>query len=290
MEKLIVSIILIPFIVLIFIFGTTYFNHVQIQNEINEINYNTVEVVTSLGIFPENLYFSLLDQINRFSRGTVDGSDNRYSVTIKLEKIIKDDVYDTYFLTSDQVYRYQDEFGVQSIKEINTALAVAGKDQLPILNQKLSIGDRIYIFLEDRTPTIFGNLANFHTSFIQSGEFRDIRVSSEKSSVVAKDTENLVSGYEVVAAIVHHINNPDPSLAIAVQTTMADTLRYYGYNTHPALQQVGAPTRVHYGVQADEKGEISSTGGGKHFIYGPGTFMVTEFWEEDYRIIQYIQQ
>lgn len=268
--------------------GFSHHNHITIQSEINQINYNTVEAVTSLGAFPESLYFSLLDEINRYSRGTVGDSDTRYQVTIKLDKNIKDDVYDTYFLTSDQIYMLQDELGLRSIRDINTALLYENKRPLPILNEKLNVGDRISIYLEDRTPTIFGNLSNFQFGFTEPKEAQDIRIISEKSSVIANDTKTTVTGYEVVVAIAEDI---DEYTAIVVQTKLSGAPRYYGYASHPALQTIGASTRLTYGNTPDEQGQINTaTGGGKHFIYGPGTFTVTETWKGVYRTIQYTQE
>lgn len=292
-QALIVGILIVGFLS---IFSFSSFNHTQTKSYIDEINYNTVDIATSLGILNENLYDYLLSEANKHSRGTATYdskedriTDTRYVMQIKLDKQIKPGVYDTFTVSSDYIEKMRYKYGIENISDLNSFLKSNGEKEISIIGLPLGIGDKITIYLEDRTNSLFGQLLNMAFLNYSPDDYIDNRIKSVKSGVVANNPDNVTIGYDVISNINKYSN--DPLVAISVQTKLSNTPRYYGNSSHPALVNANASTRLTYGNSSDEKGDINiSNNQGRYFIFGNGMFKTNESWQGNYRLIEYIQQ
>lgn len=180
----IVSIAMFTFVALTMSF---FFIHTSIATRVNELNYNAVELASTSGELSSETFEYLMHEVNKYSAGD---ENNQYFARVKLEKRIVPGVYDTFFETS----------------ETNPS---------KILNTPLDVGDRISIYLEDRTPTIFGRLINSAFLGYAPSKLKDIRISSLRSAVIVNRKSNAVKGYDIIADIkTRNYSNPNAKIQV----------------------------------------------------------------------------
>lgn len=231
----IVSIAMFTFVALTMSF---FFIHTSIATRVNELNYNAVELASTSGELSSETFEYLMHEVNKYSAGD---ENNQYFARVKLEKRIVPGVYDTFFETS-------------------------GTNPSKILNTPLDVGDRISIYLEDRTPTIFGRLINSAFLGYAPDKLKDIRISSLRSAVIVNRKSNAVKGYDVIADInKRDYSNPVSRIHVITKLSAPNGTNYTSNN-----YSVSDPTRPEY-------------------IFPAGEFLKEEDME-DRLIIKYIQQ
>lgn len=249
--KLVGTILIIIFLTYILLFSSFYFLHQTIVTNVNDINYNVAEVVATSGEFSQDTYDYLKESLYRYGR---------YDITLKLEKYIKDGIYDTYF------------------------------DKTEILDKKLKIGDRLTIFVEDQDQDLFGKLVNATFLGYKNDKIIDTRTKSLKSVVIANSAKDIVKGYDIIAEINNYSVSGDftaAGKAVWVITKMNSAGRIYGIVGHPDV----AATNITYGDSSDEKGNT-----GPNYIFDNGDFSKeVEYYGTGpnagmIRLIKYIQQ
>ncbi len=124
-----------------------YFMHLTIKENINQLNYNVVEAVSTGGVLTADMYDYLKENINKFGD---------YTIKLKFEKKVKAGVYNTYF------------------------------DKADIVDADLRLGDRITIYVEDKNTTLFGKLINSTILIFKPDKYRDIKIRSSKTGMVSK--------------------------------------------------------------------------------------------------------
>jgi len=142
--RIISTVISIMMVVYIICLGFFFFQHQSIQENVEQLNYNAAELVSTSGVLDSNTYRRLIDSISIYGD---------FSVQLKYEKQIKPGVYDTYFDTAD------------------------------ILDKTLSKGDRLTIYIEGKDTTIFGRLISVPFIGYLSKHKADIRIRSVKSCI-----------------------------------------------------------------------------------------------------------
>lgn len=160
--KIMGAVITLFFISFMTILSISYFQHQNLREVVNDINYYTADTVSTSGILTTSLFTHMQESIDKF------GS---FRIQLKLEKQIKPGIYDTYYNNAD------------------------------ILDHHLQVGDRLTIYLEDRNRTLFGRLIGASVLLFNPDRQADFKIQSVKTAVVSKDTRNLVKGYDVFAQI-----------------------------------------------------------------------------------------
>ncbi len=160
--KVIFTIISLLMATIILLHVYSFFIHISIKSNINQINYHTVSDIADSGIFTNTLYNELQEKINK---------SGNYTISLRLDKLVKSGIYDTYF------------------------------DKDEILDRRLRKGDRITIYLEDKDLTWFGRLVNMSFLSYSPKVFIDNRIRSSKSTPIAVDAQDIVKGYDVIADI-----------------------------------------------------------------------------------------
>lgn len=140
----------------------SFFIHISIKNDVNQINFYTVYDISDSGIFSTETYNDLKKTLSRYGD---------YNISLRLDKQIKPGVHDTYF------------------------------DKNEILDKKLKRGDKITILLEDREFTWFGRLVNMSFLSYSPKMKIDNRIRSTKSAIITKSAKDIVKGYDVIADI-----------------------------------------------------------------------------------------
>lgn len=206
--KTIAGLVSIIFIMLFMLLVATYFMHLNVKESVNMLNYHTVESISTNGIFSKRAYDSLNESLSRLGN---------YKIKIKLEKLIKDGVYDVYF------------------------------DNETIIDLRLRRGDKITVYLEDRDLTLFGRLLNSSMYSESVTRKLDIRISSMMTGLITKSYKDLVKGYDAIHSIWE--NASDESVAIFVVTKMNSSGKYYGSHTHEYI----FASNLYYGDSEDER-------------------------------------
>ncbi|MDP4181580.1 MAG: hypothetical protein Q8942_10845 [Bacillota bacterium] len=227
--------------------------HQSVSINVNSVNYNVCETLSTSGVFTPQLFEYLSDSLSKYGN---------YLIKIKLEKQLKAGVYDTYFFSSEDLK-----------KEISHSNTKQGYYEL--LNRKLSIGDKVTIYVEDNDLTLFGRLIN--ATFLGSNTNRaiDTRIKSLKSCVISNEPKDLVKGYDVIA----DIKNRQEPLVINVSTKLDSDIYVYDKN-NPI-----------YGDSSNEK--ISGGIPGSDYILETGEFLREFSYENDgstIKEITYTQQ
>jgi hypothetical protein len=119
------------FLTYMVLLSSFYFMHQSIAINVNSINYNVCESISTLGKVTPQLFTYLSDSLSKYGN---------YKIKIKLERQLKAGVYDTYFFDGDDIR-----------KEIGSNNGVQGS--MNLINSKLSIGDRVTIYVEDSDLT-----------------------------------------------------------------------------------------------------------------------------------------
>jgi hypothetical protein len=215
--------------------------HQSVSINVNSINYNVCESLSTSGILTPQLFTYLSDSLARYGN---------FQIKIKLERQLKAGVYDTYFFDGDDIRR-----------EIGSISGVKG--QMNIVGSKLYIGDRVSIYVEDNDLTLFGRLINATFFGSNSGKKVDTRIKSLKSCIISNDPKDLVKGYDVIAEIKER-SNP---LVIGVSTKLGSGI--YSYDN-------GNPI---YGDSENER--MSSGIPGSDYILETGEFLRAFSYEND---------
>ncbi len=234
-----ITLLLTTYLILLVVF---YFLHENIKENVNQINYSVAETVSTSGLLSKDLYDFLYDRVNKFGN---------YTIKLKLEKQIKQGVYDIYFDKNDIVDKY------------------------------LSIGDRLTIYLEDKNPTIFGRLINSTFLAYSPDKQSDLRIKSMKTAIIAKNAKNIVKGYNVISDISDKSLND--SIAIKVVTKLNADGKYYGSNSHAYVDT----TNLYYG---DSDDEVGNTGINYIFDNGNFEKEIEYYPSGMEKLISYIQQ
>lgn len=240
--KIMGAVITLFFISFMTILSISYFQHQNLREVVNDINYYTVDTVSTSGILTTSLFANMQESIDKF------GS---FGITLKLEKEIKPGVYDTFY------------------------------DNTDILDHHLQVGDRLTIYLEDRSSTLFGRLIGASILLFNPNHQTDFKIQSVKTAVVSKDTTNLVKGYDVIAQIQKIQSNS--TIAVFVATKLNSAGKYYGVAGHPDVP-VANPL---YGDTPDETGNT-----GINYIFDNGDFLrETQYYSDgSIRLLRFIQQ
>lgn len=191
-----------------------YFLHMSIKENVNDINYSVSESIATSGVFSQNLFDYLKENISRYGD---------YFIKIKLDLQIKPGIFNTYFVDNEDTEK-------------------------KIIDKRLRVGDRVTVYLEDRRPSLFGRLINAAFMGHKPDKLIDTEVKSIKSIVVSKSAKNLVKGYEVITAIKTKCINPD--IAVFVATKLNPSGKFYGVEAH---QDVTSENII-YGDEPDEVG------------------------------------
>lgn len=154
----VIAIICFSYLMCLMIF---FFMHQSIQEEVNQLNFQACEVVSTSG------------QLSARTLKYVEQSLQRYGsfqILLKLEKQLKPGVYDTFY------------------------------DRKDIVDRPLRTGDRITLYCKDNRPTLFGRLLQVTLlGFQPRGDVPHI--ASLKTAVVAKNAGNLIWGHMVAAKL-----------------------------------------------------------------------------------------
>jgi hypothetical protein len=233
-----------------------FFLHEDIKETVNDINYSAAEAISTTGILNDIEYRCLKDSLSKFGD---------YKITLKVEKQLKQGVYDTYYDTDT---------------EIDSAFKTSDYTKVDILNKHLQLGDRLTILLEDRNPTVFGRLINSSVFVWKPEKTIDINIRSLKTATIGSRNKNLRSGYDVAVEIKKAA--ADISMAVYVVTKLNKAGKYYGSDTHDYVDI----TNLYYGDEADERS------GGVNNILENGSFLSeVEFYSSGkVKLIKYIQQ
>lgn len=250
---------LISFIVMTYIILFTFliYQHENIRVAVNDINYSVSEAVSTSGVFDEVSYVYLRDSINKF------GS---YRIMLKLDRYIKQGIYDTYY---------------ESSTEINQAVQTRVFNGVEVLNQPLQIGDRLTIFVEDTSLTMFARFIKSTIFFWKGAADGDFRIKSVKTAVVSRRNYRLEKGYDVISEIRKYQGNP--TVAVLVITKMNRNGKYYGTGPNSYITS----SNPFYGDDSDEVGQT-----GINYIFDNGNFIKEAECSPSGEIsfIKYIQQ
>lgn len=154
----------------------SYHSHMEIQRAVNDKVTNLVESVSTKGMLVENLYDETEEYLQRLSLG---GAGQRYVIQLKLEKQIGPNLFDVFFESSVD--------------------RDAGNHRMgQVVGRPLDVGDRVTVYVEDRSPTLFGKLIALpYMNFTMSMSEKHVRAS--KTAIVAKRFPDTVKGYDVIA-------------------------------------------------------------------------------------------
>ncbi len=232
----IVNIIFLSFMVLLVSF---YFLHEAVKENINTINFRTLDAISISGTFTEELYNTLKREVYRYSAGAP------YLLTVVYEKKIDTGIYETYYIRDGINGNNLAYFGDYDPTAAADGIALAERMRIvdpgiypdpmsssvpagtmvnigintisqtpPYVNYGLIStsssgkpwtfpmykGDKISIILEGQEQTLYGKLIN--APFIgMNKNFIDVRIVSRRSTIVGRDAKNLVTGYEVIREI-----------------------------------------------------------------------------------------
>ncbi|MTI48727.1 MAG: hypothetical protein FH761_12850 [Firmicutes bacterium] len=176
--KMIFTIIglLIATIILLHVYS--FFIHISIKNDINQINFYTIYDISDSGIFKSSTYDGLKEKINKHGD---------YKIALRLDKQVKPGIYDTYF------------------------------NKAEILDKYLRKGDKITIYLEDKKLTWFGRLVNLSFLSKSPKNAIDNRIRSVKSAVITKNAKDIVKGYDVIADISNKRSNSSIAILVSTK-------------------------------------------------------------------------
>ncbi|WP_113675849.1 hypothetical protein [Vallitalea guaymasensis] len=204
--KKIGSILFILFAVwslLVFIFLVS---HNSIQLWIGNLNYRICEVVSTSGCLTEHTYDYLDNQISKFGN---------FRITVKLEKEIKPDVYDTFF------------------------------DKTEIIGKKMCTGDILTIVIEQLDADVFSKILNAPIlPFTSNEHVIDVRYRSKKVAFISHEAKNIVKGYDVISDIQNNIT--DPSVKIFVATKLNSTGKSYNNEAYGDSQDETSQTGINH--------------------------------------------
>ncbi|MCQ2748602.1 MAG: hypothetical protein MJ246_00885 [Clostridia bacterium] len=219
--KMLNTIINIMFITYLLLLVSFYFLHEGIKSNINNINYSTVDVACTTGVFSIETYNNLKEKVIMYG-----GNKVNYVMTIKYERKVSPGVYDTYFIkdvinTENASYPDIDELEpgttikVRDKVDPNKIITDTGNKQVYPLQK----GDIITIYLEDQNQTLYGKLITMPFMGLL-GDYTDFRIKSLKSSMVGRNASALYTGQEVK----QDINDASRTYNILIKTEASTNL------------------------------------------------------------------
>jgi len=256
--------LIIIFLTYMVLLSTFYFMHQSVFMNVNTLNYNVCESLSTSGVFTPQLYEYLTDTLSKYGD---------YLIKIKLEKQLKSGVYDTYFYNDSDIK-----------KEIKPS-GPPDPGYYYLINRKLGIGDRVTVYVEDRDVTLFGRLIN--ASFMgNSSRIVNTRIKSLKSCIIANEARDFVKGYDVIAEINNNRQRSilDGEISITVQTKMG-TSKYSNEMTAGIMNNL-------YGDSSNEQINSATGTPGPHYISVDSEFLQKYVYKNDGNVgeIIYIQQ
>jgi hypothetical protein len=240
----VVKVFVIAYIYMIMI---TFFSYQRVQAEVDNLVYDTAESVSTTGVLSSNMYDGLSDTINRYSIGPVG---QRYFIQLKLEKQLQPNTFDVFYESSED----RQKSGAKSGK---------------IVGRPLDVGDRITVYVEDRTSTLLGKLLQMPLVSVMGDE---VRVRSAQTAIVAKRLTDAVKGYDVVADL--NTNSFTQDNKIVVITKVDTSGREY---TQPS----SLPSFKTYNIK-----DVSDP----DYIFPSGEFLKNEDIINGEKVVTYVQQ
>jgi hypothetical protein len=159
----VITIFILTVLVALIIF---YFTQMSIKEEVNDINYSTAENISTTGKFTGSLFVFLRDSLSRYQADCI--------ITVKLEKrpdpVNSPDLYETFFENSSTLNAY--------VKDNSSGSS--------ILDKPLNVGDRVTIYIESQSPTLFGKLINAVFLGHAPTQMIDTNIKSLKSGIISK--------------------------------------------------------------------------------------------------------
>ncbi len=219
--KIISNIIFILTICCLMIAITLFFESKTVYENVNEINYNVAEVVSTTGILTSNIYDELLHNINKYGD---------FYILLKYQKHISPGVYDTYYDKNDIIDCYM---------EVEDKLSIC------LINRESSLFNR---FMASAMPFWKPETPQYETEGI---------VYSYKTAYIANSKKDLVKGYDVIVDIKNKASDGEfttSGIAILVKTKLNSLGKYYGQAGHPDI----TTTNVLYGDTVDELGNTGA--------------------------------
>lgn len=227
--KLLNTIINILFITYLLLLISFYFLHEGIKENVNNINYSTVDTVSTQGVFNVDIYNNLKEKIYAYA-----GEDCNYELTIKYQQKKSAGVFETSFVkdvinaqnltfpirgmgynsdgTAVDEHETEAEY-IERCKSIDPKGIITTNDRHP---KPMYKGDQITIYLEDQNQTLYGKLIT--TPFMgMLDNYVDFRIKSLKTSMIGRDANKLVNGYEVI----NDINDPTRPYKVCLITEMS---------------------------------------------------------------------
>ncbi|MCQ2977292.1 MAG: hypothetical protein MJ232_04680 [archaeon] len=282
--KLLNTIINIIFITYLLLLVSFYFLHEGIKENINNINYTTVDTVSTTGVFNVDVYNNLKEKVFAYA-----GADCNYTLTIKYQKKKAPGVFETSFLKdtitagnltypikgvapatlkdTSEINAIEHETDAEyraRCKKIDPSEIITINNRAPHPMYK---GDIITIYLEDNNQTLYGKLIT--TPFMgMLDNYVDFRIKSLKISMIGRDANKLVNGYEVI----DDINDPNRQYTIYLVSEMSTQANMGG--------KTFTPTQRYSDSDADSQG--ITTGGtstvGTYHIFS--TVNYYRVWED----------
>lgn len=264
--KMLNTIINIMFITYLLLLVSFYFLHEGIKSNINNINYSTVDVACTTGVFSIETYNNLKEKVILYG-----GNKVNYVMTVKYERKVSPGVYDTYFIkdtinTENASYPSltdTDDSGNKLRQKVDPNKIItdtANKQVYPL--QK---GDIITIYLEDQNQTLYGKLITMPFMGLL-GDYTDFRIKSLKSSMVGRNASALYTGQEVK----QDINDTSRGYKILIKTEASTNIAdgSLGFKTY------GPTDRYDENAHVDEKATYgtSTTAIGTYHIFDMVSF------------------
>ena len=238
--KLLNTIINILFITYLLLLISFYFLHEGIKENVNNINYSTVDTVSTQGVFNVDIYNNLKEKIYSYA-----GEDCNYELTIKYQQKKSAGVFETSFVkdvinaqnltfpirgmgynadgTAVDEHETEAEY-IERCKSIDPKGIITTNDRHP---KPMYKGDQITIYLEDQNQTLYGKLITMPFMGMLDN-YTDFRIKSLKSSMIGRDANKLVNGYEVIEEINDSFRTYQVDLVTEISTSLGlGPLHYY---------------------------------------------------------------
>jgi len=158
--KIVSTIITLSITTMLMLLIISYFLYKSVHQNIDRINYATVEVICTKGEVNKELVSWLIEEAFRYGD---------YNIIFKVEKQLEGGYFDTSY------YRYNRS----SVDDLR-------KDSFSFDTVNLVIGDRIGIFLEDNNSSLFQRLISLPIAAWGRKEI-DLAIKSYKTGIVAKN-------------------------------------------------------------------------------------------------------
>ncbi len=229
--------------------SVSYFMFRETAFTIDGINYEIVDTAASNGKLSKTLYEYLESSVMKYGR---------FNIRIKLGKLIKAGLYDTYYNSRE------------------------------IIDRDLEIGDKLTIRIEAADESVFSRLLKSMPAYISSQGSSNISLGiiSTKTAIVSAASLKAAVGYEVITSIAATLegaaNAAEPP-AIHVITLLNNEGKYYG----PSASEYLTTDNLIYGDEPDE-----AEGSGINRIFDNGVFTTEdEYYQSgELKLIRYIQQ